>query len=82
MKFFPLIIQAEDMLAGGLGFSGSNPVIQVAGAQRIIDTAPELLFASGNYSAVPALFGANKQEGTLVLGCKLKVLLLCTVFQI
>jgi len=59
---------AEDMLAGGLGFSGSNPVIQVAGAQKIIDTAPELLFASGNYSAVPALFGANKQEGTLVLG--------------
>jgi len=56
------------MLEGGLGFSGSNPVIQVAGAQKIIDIAPELLFASGNYSAVPALFGANKQEGTLVLG--------------
>ena len=56
------------MKAGGLGFSGSNPVIQVAGAQKIIDTAPELLLASGNYTVVPALFGANKQEGSLVLG--------------
>jgi len=57
-------------LSGGLGFSGSNPVIQVAGAQKIIETAPELLFETGNYSAVPSFFGANKQEGTLVLGRK------------
>ena len=45
-------------------------MIQVAGAQKIIDTAPELLFEKGNYSVVPSFFGANKQEGTLVLGCK------------
>jgi len=46
--------QAEDMLQGGLGFSASNPVIQVAGAQRIIEVPPSVLYASGNYTTVPA----------------------------
>jgi len=55
-----------------LGFSGSNPVIQVAGAQRIIESDPKEIFISGNYSTVPILFGANKQEGVLVLSCKFK----------
>jgi len=59
--------QKEDCKNGGLGFSGSNPVIQVAGAQRIIESDPKEIFASGNYSTVPIMFGANKQEGVLVL---------------
>ena len=50
-----MAIKTEDTLAGGLGASGSNPVIQVAGAQRIIEVPPELLLANGNYSAVPSL---------------------------
>jgi len=58
----------EDMLNGNLGFSGSNPVIQVAGAQRVIESDPRELFTSGNFATVPTMFGANKQEGTLVLG--------------
>ena len=41
------------MLTGGLGFSASNPVIQIAGAQRIIEVPPKLLYSSGNYSTVP-----------------------------
>ncbi|XP_032791458.2 cholinesterase 1 [Daphnia magna] len=57
-----------DRLNGGLGFSGSNPIIQVAGAQRIIESDPLELFNSGNFATVPTMFGANKQEGTLVLG--------------
>lgn len=43
------------MLNGGLGFSGSNPVIQVAGAQRILETDPRDLYASGNFATVPTL---------------------------
>ncbi|KAK4035777.1 hypothetical protein OUZ56_027860 [Daphnia magna] len=58
----------QDMLNGNLGFSGSNPVIQVAGAQRIIESDPRELFSSGNFATVPTMFGANKQEGTLVAG--------------
>ncbi|XP_045023594.1 LOW QUALITY PROTEIN: acetylcholinesterase [Daphnia magna] len=59
---------AEERFYGGLGFSGSNPVIQVAGAQRIIESDPRELYSSGNFANVPTMFGANKQEGTLVLG--------------
>jgi hypothetical protein len=43
------------MLNGGLGFSGSNPVIQVAGAQRIIESDPHELYSSGNFSTVPTM---------------------------
>ena len=44
------------MLNGGLGFSGSNPVIQVAGAQRIIESDPRQLYISGNYNNVPTMW--------------------------
>jgi carboxylesterase type B len=57
----------EDQKNGGLGFGGSNPVIQKAGKDRIIEVSPRSIFDSGNYSTVPMMFGANQQEGTLVL---------------
>ncbi|EFX83387.1 hypothetical protein DAPPUDRAFT_240264 [Daphnia pulex] len=63
-----LTYASNDRLNGGLGFSGSNPVIQVAGAQRLIESDPRELYSSGNFATVPTMFGANKQEGTLVLG--------------
>ena len=51
-----------------MGFGGSNPIIQVAGAQRIIEQDPRVIMESGNYSKdIPVMFGANKQEGVLVL---------------
>lgn len=43
------------MVQGGLGFSGSNPVIQVAGAQRILESDPRELYASGNFAHVPTM---------------------------
>ena len=43
------------MRNGGMGFSGSNPVIQVAGAQRILEIEPRLQFEIGNYSKVPIM---------------------------
>lgn len=59
---------AEDRKAGGLGFGGSSPVIQVAGAERLLTEDPRKLMETGNYATdVPILYGANKQEGTLVL---------------
>jgi hypothetical protein len=47
--------KTEDQLVGGLGASASNPVIQVAGAQRIIEVPPELLLTNGNFTLVPSL---------------------------
>ena len=50
-----------------MGFGGSNPVVQIAGAQRIIEQEPRDLMESGNYSKnIPIMFGANKQEGLLI----------------
>lgn len=43
------------MLNGGLGFSASNPVIQKAGQERIIEAPPRDLIASGNYAKVPTM---------------------------
>jgi hypothetical protein len=40
---------------GGLGFS-FLPVIQVAGAQRIIESDPRQLFSSGNFTIVPTMY--------------------------
>lgn len=57
----------EDLKNGGMGFGASNPVIQIAGAQRILEIEPRQQFESGDYSTVPVLFGANKHEGVLVL---------------
>ena len=65
--------KAEDNLKGGLGFGGSSPIIQVAGAQKALDKEPQELFETGNYyTEVPIMFGANEQEGTLILGSKLQ----------
>ena len=48
------------MSNGGLGFSGSNPVIQVAGAQRIIESDPRELYTSGNFATVPTMYVNTK----------------------
>ncbi|XP_046449413.1 juvenile hormone esterase-like [Daphnia pulex] len=56
----------DKVMNGGLGFS-FLPVIQVAGAQRIIESDPRQLFNSGNFTIVPTMFGANQQEGSLTV---------------
>ena len=63
------VIQSEENHKGELGFGGTIPVIQVAGAQRVLEREPRELLETGNYfTETPILFGANQQEGTLVLG--------------
>jgi len=60
--------QKEDRYNGGMGFGCSNPTIQIAGAQRLIEKDPREIMESGDYATdIPIMFGANKQEGTLVL---------------
>jgi hypothetical protein len=62
------------MLNGNLGFSGSNPVIQVAGAQRVIESDPRELFTSGNFATVPTMY--------IHLDCWLKIVLYIDKFLI
>ena len=54
-QIFDFCIQKEDAINGGMGFGASSPVIQIAGAQRILEIEPRLQFESGNYSTVPIM---------------------------
>jgi len=57
------------MKTGGLGFGGSSPVIQVAGAQRLFEREPLEILESGDYdTSIPLMMGNNNQEGSLILG--------------
>ena len=62
-------MKSEENAKGEQGFGGTTPVIQVAGAHRVLEREPRELFESGNYfTEVPILFGANKHEGSFILG--------------
>ena len=68
-EFVSTELQLEDRKNRGLGFGGSSPVIQKAGAERLLTEDPLVLMQTGNYATeVPIMYGANKQEGVLVLG--------------
>jgi carboxylesterase type B len=61
--------QKNDWENGGMGFGASSPVIQIAGAERLLEKEPRELLETGQYATdVPLLMGANSQEGTLILG--------------
>ena len=67
-----IVPQKEDLYNGGAGFVGSNPIVQIAGAKKLIEKDPRDIMESGNYSTdIPIMFGANKQEGYFMLGGKL-----------
>ncbi|CAB3383498.1 Hypothetical predicted protein [Cloeon dipterum] len=57
----------SEVQEGRNGIGGSAPVIQQAGAVRFLEKSPREIFASGEYSAKPAIFGGNKHEGTMPL---------------
>ena len=60
--------QKNERLNGGMGFGGSTPCAQTRGKEVFIDKHPEDYLREGDFQAMPALFGANKHEGSFVLG--------------
>ncbi|XP_047474799.1 juvenile hormone esterase-like [Penaeus chinensis] len=60
---------SEDRQRGEMGFRGAAPVTQVAGlAGSLVTKLPEEYFADGDVADVPLMIGANKHEGSFVLG--------------
>jgi len=57
---------------GQLGFGGSSPCAQTHGRQKFITKHPKQYImdqvSSGASKTIPAMFGANKHEGSFVLG--------------
>ncbi|XP_046395291.1 juvenile hormone esterase-like [Ischnura elegans] len=59
--------KAKEERRGYSGFGGCSPIVQRAGKKKYIDKHPLDILKSGNYSNVPVMFGANKNEGTYVM---------------
>ena len=51
-----------------MGFGGSSPCAQKQGEQVFIDEHPESILQYGKFEPKPVVFGANKHEGSYVLG--------------
>ena len=58
---------------------GSIPVIQTAGANRVLTDLPRVLFESGRYNKVPVMYIILKQ---LISSLKLLINTLCFIFRI
>ncbi|ROT64901.1 Esterase FE4 [Penaeus vannamei] len=58
---------------GEMGFRGAAPVTQKEGlAGTLVTKLPEEYFADGDVADVPLMIGANKHEGSFVLGSELR----------
>ena len=53
-----------------MGFGGSTPCAQTQGEQVFLAKHPEQHLIEGDFAPKPAFFGANKHEGSFVLGGK------------
>jgi len=53
---------------GRLGFGGSAPCAQSHGTQKVLTKHPKEYLIDPAYKPKPAIFGANKHEGSFVLG--------------
>jgi hypothetical protein len=51
-----------------MGFGGTTPCAQTKGSKVFIDKHPEDYLREGDFEPKPAFFGANKHEGSFVLG--------------
>ena len=68
--YFFNAIQIQDQMNKGLGFGGMNPCAQTHGSKKFYtsgNNTPLSTLLSGNYTKIPIMGGATKNEGTL--GC-------------
>ena len=61
-------LKKEEMQRGKIGFGGTNPCGQTAGAKKFYTAYenPTDLLINGEYRHIPVFFGANSHEGTYV----------------
>ena len=51
-----------------MGFGGTSPCAQTKGDKVFIDKHPEDMLKDGDFAPKDIVFGANKHEGSFVLG--------------
>jgi hypothetical protein len=58
------------MKNGQTGFGGCSPVVQEKGENPFITKMPIDYWRDPDFTTVPAMYGANKHEGTYVMASK------------
>ena len=51
-----------------MGFGGTSPCAQTKGEKVFLDRHPEDMLKDGDFAPKDIVFGANKAEGSFVLG--------------
>lgn len=59
--------QAENSANGRGSFGGNRAVIQGPGAGKFLTGEPSVLIANGEYSHLPMIGGATRQDGSFVV---------------
>ena len=60
--------QKDERFNGRMGFGGTSPCAQTKGDKVFIDKHPEDMLKDGDFAPKDIVFGANKHEGSFVLG--------------
>jgi hypothetical protein len=55
------------------GFGAGCPVVQTTGSRIFLDKEPIQVWEDPDFVPVPSIYGANKHEGTYVLGSKFNI---------
>jgi len=58
----------DERFNGRMGFGGTSPCAQTKGDKVFIDKHPEDMLKDGDFAPKDIVFGANKHEGSFVLG--------------
>ena len=57
-----------------MGFGGTSPCAQTKGEKVFLDRHPEDMLKDGDFAPKDIVFGANKAEGSFVLGGMIYIL--------
>ena len=57
-----------------MGFGGTSPCAQTKGEKVFLDRHPEDMLKDGDFAPKDIVFGANKAEGSFVLGGMIPIL--------
>ena len=63
-----LFLQKDERYNGRMGFGGTSPCAQTKGEKVFLDRHPEDMLKDGDFAPKDIVFGANKAEGSFVLG--------------
>ena len=74
-------MQKDERFNGRMGFGGTSPCAQTKGEKVFLDRHPEDMLKDGDFAPKDIVFGANKAEGSFVLGGMIHYLFFLVLFN-